>query len=182
MDDFENINVEDLVNKKPAKKKKNGCRKGKTVERQLCKILTDHFGVDFTRSVGSGNRWGQVTLSETAKQVFTGDISVPEGFKWVIESKGGYEKDIDMNAVCDGGITRLDSFIEQSLKDSEYCGRKPIVCWKRSRKPWLIMILLEDLAPFKEEIFPYRIHYRDWLILNLDDLLKLTNRKFWFSN
>ena len=55
MDDFENINVEDLVNGNPVKKKKNGCRKGKTIERQLCKILTDHFKVSFTRSIGSGN-------------------------------------------------------------------------------------------------------------------------------
>ena len=181
MDDFENINVEDLVNGNLVKKKKNGCRKGKTIERQLCKILTDHFKVSFTRSIGSGNRYGQVTLSETAKQVFTGDISVPDGFKWVIESKGGYD-DIDMNSVFDGGITRLNKFIKQSLKDAEYCGRKPIICWKRSRKPWLVMILLEDLYPFKENIFLYRINYLDWLIVNLDDLLKETNGKFWFSN
>jgi hypothetical protein len=179
--DFENLDVEDLLNKSKTKKKINGCRKGKSVERQLCKILTDTFKSEFTRSVGSGNRWSQVALSENAKQVFTGDISVPEGFKWVIESKGGYEKDIDLNGVCDGGITRLDDFIDQSNKDAEYCGRKPMICWKRSRKPWLIMIKADDLVPLKEDLFPYRIRYREWIIIKLEEILEETDRKFWFS-
>ena len=59
-------------------------------------MLTDFFGCSFTRSIGSGNRWGQVVLSEQAKQVFSGDICVPEGFKWVIECKGGYEDDMHL--------------------------------------------------------------------------------------
>lgn len=184
MDDFEKskIEIEDLLENSKIKKKKNGCRKGKRTERELCKLLTGFFKVDFNRSVGSGNRWGQVNLSENAKQVFTGDISVPEGFRWVIESKGGYEKDIDLNGLYEGKIGRLDDFIEQSKKDSKYCGRKPIICWKRARKPWLSMILIKDLKPFKEKSFTCRSYYNEWLIIKLQDLLDITNRDFWFEN
>jgi Holliday junction resolvase len=181
--DEDDLEIENFFDKKKSKKKVNGCRKGKTVERHLCKILTEHFGVEFNRSVGSGNRWGQVSLSENAKQVFTGDVSVPENFKWVIESKGGYEKDVDLNTVCDNkGISRIDEFIKQSTHDSEFCGRKPMICWKRSRKPWLLMIRTKDLHPCKETICPYRIHYRDWIILPLEDFLKKTKKDFWFSS
>lgn len=175
------LQIENLLEDKKKQKKIDGKSKGNRTELNLCKILTGFFNLSFTRSIGSGNRWGQVKLSDNAKQVFTGDICVPEGFKWVIESKGGYEKDIDLNGVCDGGISRLDFFIEQSLKDSEYCGRKPLICWKRNRKPWLSMILLKDLEFVDCEIFEYRIHYRDWLIIKLEDLLNSTKKDFWFK-
>lgn len=175
------LQIENLLEDKKKQKKIDGKLKGNRTELNLCKILTSFFNLSFTRSIGSGNRWGQVKLSDNAKQVFTGDICVPEGFKWVIESKGGYEKDIDLNGVCDGGISRLDFFIEQSLKDSEYCGRKPLICWKRNRKPWLSMILLEDFQPINVKVFEYRIHYRNWIIVKLQDLLNVTKKDFWFK-
>jgi hypothetical protein len=34
------------------------------------------------------------------------------------------------------------------------------------------MIRTKDLHPCKETICPYRIHYRDWIILPLEDFLK----------
>jgi len=179
--DENDLIIENLIKENKKIKKIDGKSKGNRTELQLCKVLTSFFNQQFTRSIGSGNRWGQVTLSETAKQVFSGDICVPEGFKWVIESKGGYEKDIDLNGVCDDGISRLDSFIEQASKDSDFCGRKPMVCWKRSRKPWLCMIKLKDLKTYlKEEVFLYRINYRDWVILTLDSLLEKSPKNFWF--
>jgi len=56
-----------------------------------------------------------------------------------------------------------------------------MVCWKRSRKPWLCMIKLKDLKTYlKEEVFLYRINYRDWVILTLDSLLEKSPKNFWF--
>lgn len=182
--DDDGLEVEDLLSGgyKP-KSKVDGKKKGNRTELGLCKLLTTHFGVDFTRSVGSGNRWGQVNLSEQAKQVFSGDICVPENFLWVFESKGGYEKEIDLTNAMDGeGIAQFDKFIEQSSHDAELCGRKPIICWKRNRKPWLACIRSEEFASLSGKAdFPYRLHYREWVIISLTELLEKTERSFWFK-
>lgn len=182
--DEDDLQIENLLEKKAKNKKKkiDSKAKGNRTELQLCKLLTAHFSEEFSKAPGSGARWSQVSyLPEHAKKTLTGDVCVPEKFKWVIESKGGYEGDIDLNALFDGGITMIDTFIEQSNRDSAYCGRRPMVCWKRSRKPWLIMIQLTDLQQIDETIFSYRIHYREWIIVLLEDLLNATDRKFWFN-
>lgn len=107
---------------------------------QLVKILNNRFGGGFSRSVGSGNRWSQVThLPKHAQEVFSGDLIVPQGFKWALESKGGYQN-IDLNSVFVGGSRELDGFLDQVTKDAERCGRKPMLCWKRDRKPWLAFV------------------------------------------
>ena len=45
-------------NVKHKKRKANGKKKGDRCELQLVKVLTKRFGEGFSRSVGSGNRWG----------------------------------------------------------------------------------------------------------------------------
>ena len=53
-DDFD---VDDILAHNKPTKKVNGCRKGKSVERQLCKVFNEQFEMEsFSRSVGSGNR------------------------------------------------------------------------------------------------------------------------------
>jgi hypothetical protein len=99
----EDAEVEDIFKKRP-KKIKSGI-KGKRVELEVVKSLNERFskvlaanpdGGKFSRSVGSGNRWGQnVHLSKNAVNTYSGDIVCPEGFLFVLESKGGYN-DIDL--------------------------------------------------------------------------------------
>jgi hypothetical protein len=175
----EDLQIDNILAKKEPKKRVNGKDKGGRVELELCKILKAHFNEEFIRSIGSGNRWGQVELTGKAKQVFTGDI-ISEGCRFVIECKGGYSE-VDLNNVF-GGITRLDDFIEQVQKDADYCGRTPLICWKKNHKPWVAMIKVADLQPYKEELWEYRIHYREWLIVHLMDFLKNTNKEFWYTN
>ena len=114
MDD-QDLLIENILDNNPKKKKKvNGKSKGDRTELHLCKKLTEHFGEEFSRALGSGSRWSQVgQLPEHAKKSLSGDVCVPEGFSWVIECKGGYENDINLTNVCDGDIARLDEFIEQ---------------------------------------------------------------------
>lgn len=170
-DDYE---IEDLS--KSRKKGINSGRKGKGAERELCKILAARFNKPFSRSVGSGNRWGQVSnLPQHAKQTFAGDICCPEEFKWVIESKCGYEEDIDLNSF-DSGISRIDKFIKQSLNDSVLSGRNPIIIWKRKRKNWLCFLRSIDLPKNKYE---YMIIYRDWVCISLEDLLRSDDSYFF---
>lgn len=175
MDDLE---IDDLKNMETKKKRVNGKRKGNRVELELCKKLTKHFSREFSRSVGSGNRWSQVSnMPAHAKSTLTGDICVPEGFLWVVECKGGYDDDVDFSSVLDGGCARLDEFIEQSTQDAEQSGRKPIICWKRSRKPWIAAVRKDD-CPVD---FEYSVCYRDWVIGSLDYLLSNTKENTWFE-
>jgi hypothetical protein len=176
-DDFE---VDDLMAEQAKKKKKlNSKKKGNRVELGLCKVLTEHFGCSFSRSVGSGNGWGRgVNLPSHAKTTFTGDICPPEGFLWVIESKGGYEDDIDLNAIIGENNSQLQKFINQVMDDHGRCGRKPIVVWKRSRKPALAMIQQQELpAGYDKD----RMFWNGWVIVNLVDLLQGTPRTYWFE-
>jgi hypothetical protein len=179
--DQEDLLLENILdNNKPKKKKVDGKDKGDRTELNLCKFLTKHFGSDFSRALGSGSRWSQVSnLPEHAKKTLTGDVCTPEGFKWVIESKGGYEDKLDLNNVCDGPITQLDQFIEQVSRDAEYCKRKPIILWKRNRKPWLAVVRAWDIIP--EGVFHFLIRYGDWRIVSFDELLKNTDRAYWFE-
>jgi len=176
--DENDLFIEDILEEKTVKKKINGKKKGNRVELELCKLLTKHFGKEFSRSVGSGNRWSQVHhMPEHAKKTLVGDICAPEDFLWVIECKGGYDKEIDLNGIFDG-ISRLDAFIEQSENDEGQSGRKPIICWKRSRKPWVAMVKAEH---FLDHGFDFLIRYKNWRIIKLEDLFEKTDDKFWFK-
>ncbi len=161
------------------KKKKINCKKkGNRVELELCKKLTKHHGCNFSRSVGSGNRFSQVSnMPIHAKSTLVGDICVPEKYKWVIECKGGYDKDVDFSSVFEGGCSRIDSFIEQSENDAKTSGRMPIIMWKRSHQPWIAMVKTSNLNIDLE----YKMNYKNWTIMSLDSLLQNTNNQFWFD-
>lgn len=177
---MDGLDVEDITpNMEPKKKKLNSKKKGNRVELALTKLLTAHFNKPFTRSVGSGNRWGQVSnMPSHAKTTLTGDICPPEGFLWVIECKGGYEDKIDLNGAL-GGCAQLDEFIKQSDDDAQRSGRKPLLIWKRSHKPWLALVRDTDV---NASLFINRIHYRDRVVVLLDELLsKYTEDNYWFE-
>lgn len=59
-DDENDFITDDLVKPKPARRRKaDGKRKGNRTELGPVKLLTRRFGSGFSRSVGSGNRWGR---------------------------------------------------------------------------------------------------------------------------
>jgi hypothetical protein len=177
----EDMEVDDIFeNNKPKKQKVDGKSKGDRTELHLCKLLANHFGETFSRALGSGSRDKQVNLPDHAKKALSGDICVPEFFKWIIECKGGYEDDMDAWNIVDGQLTQLDKFIEQVSRDAEYTKRKPILCWKRNRKPWVAGIKSSDFAGL-ESHFPNRIIYGEWVLVCLDKLLEVTDRNFWFE-
>lgn len=188
MEDYE---IEPIWEKEKPKKIKTG-QKGKRVERELCKILNKRFAKlisknsswgQFSRSVGSGNRWGQVSnLPKHAKDTFSGDITCPENFKFTIESKGGYN-DIDLNSAFDKGHKELDSFLQQALDDAERSGRYPMLIWKKDRKPRLAFIskstIESELTPEQILTYDYVLIYRDWVAFNLDELLGFEDEFFF---
>lgn len=180
----EDSEIEDILKSKP-KKIKSG-RKGKRVELDLIKRLNERFREaiagrpgcgSFSRSVGSGNRWGQrVHLSKAASDTYSGDIVCPEGFLFVLESKGGYN-DIDLCTVFSGGQAELDSFLKQVSDDSARCGRMPLLLWKKDRKPRLAFLKSSDL---KGREFPCMLRYGQWTAISMEDLVSLED-DFFFS-
>lgn len=171
----EDAEVEDIFTEK-TKKIKSG-KKGKRVELELVKSLNARFSDilaanppwgKFSRSVGSGNRWGQqVHLSRTATNIYSGDIVCPDHFRFVLESKGGYNH-VDLCSAFVGGSSELDEFLRQVSDDSVRCDRKPMLLWKKDRKPRLAFLKEEDTPAG----FIYEMRYREWKIVPYDDLIK----------
>lgn len=180
MDDIEIENLLESKNKKIKSKPK-----GKRVELQLVKDLNKRFDSilrknpkwgKFSRTVGSGNRWGQnVHLSKIAMDSFSGDIVCPPSFKFVIESKGGYNE-IDLCSVFSKGNSEIESFLKQVSADSERTGRMPLLFWKKDRKPRLAFLKIKDI---KEKSFEYYMKYKDWIIIEYDDLIAFKDEFFF---
>ena len=156
-------------------------RKGNRKELDLAKIFTKRFKKGFSRSVGSGNRWSQTAyLPKHAQKVFSSDLVVPSNFKFSLESKGGYDG-IDLNSIFSRGNSDLDKFLVQAYKDAKKCDKKPLLAWKRSRKPWLVFILSRDIEDINLD-FRYKLIYNKWTGLALDEFLKLEDDFFFDSS
>jgi hypothetical protein len=178
--------IDDLFEEPKKKKIKSGL-KGKAQERELVKILNERFakiiaenpsGGAFSRSVGSGNRFGQqVTLSEAASQIYAGDLTCPECFNFVIESKKGYN-DIDLYNAFTGKCGGLDEFLKQVETDAKRVGRRELLIWKKDRKNALAFLKTkvgESMPNVNAKMF-----YLEWTVMALDDLLTMPDN-WWFD-
>lgn len=182
----EEFELEDIFKNKN-KKIKSGS-KGKRVEREVCKILNERFKSilsshrdwgQFSRTVGSGNRWGQnVYLSTSAQENYSGDILCPSKFKFVLESKGGYN-DIDMCSFFERKNSEIDTFLKQVTEDSKRTQRMPLLLWKKDRKPRLAFLRKENINKKLYENFDCYMHYDAWLVLAFKDLLSLKDNFFF---
>lgn len=183
-DDQEIDDILENIKSKP-KKIKSG-RKGKRIERLLCKLLNDRFSDlleahkdwgNFSRTIGSGNRWGQnVQLSQEAQNTFGGDVVCPPTFKFVVESKGGYD-DIDLVSVFDEGHYEIDNWISQAEDEAERTKRLPVIVWKKNRKPQIAIVRNEDLPDTMDRV--YELRYREWSMVAFDDWIKLPDDYFF---
>ncbi len=181
---MDNLDIEDIIRnaeiqKLKKKKRINSGDKGKRTERQLGKKLQKRFGFEFTRTLGSGNRWSQVTyLPKHAQQTFTGDLVCPTNFRWVIESKGGYD-DIDPYTMLSQGHHKVDEWIEQAIKEAGHSDRDPLICWKKTRKAWVCMIQTKHLGKRR---FKYSFKYKDWTLIPLNVILEFKDDFFFTEN
>jgi hypothetical protein len=187
----DDLEVEDILANVKKKKKINSKGKEKRSVNQLVHVLNKRFSKllspnpewgKFSRSVGSGNRWGQrVGLSKSNLQTYSGDLSCPENFKWVIESKAGYDN-IDLCSAIDGGNAELDDWFKQVGKDAARSGRQPMVIWKKDYKPRVAFITADDfvwMLRHKPNPFEYRIEYRDWIGVSFDVLMEFPDKVFF---
>ena len=159
-------------------KRINSKSKGNRAELELAKILTKRFGMPFARvGVSSGARPKQVQLASSAKQAFTSDLIVPDGFRFSVECKS-VNKDVDILAQS----ALLDKFLKQTKEDAESIGKVPMLCWKRNRKGWIV-VLPERYVFSKTIVFTnYYSVYREWVVCYLDALLEIDQPDFWFND
>jgi hypothetical protein len=155
----------------------NSKSKGNRAELELSKIFSKRFNLPFARvGVSSGARPKQVKLDGQAAEIFTGDLVVPTGFRFSIESKStaGNVDLLNQSAL-------LDKFLQQAEGDAKSIGKLPMLCWKRNRKGWIAAVPSQALR-FTGEMLPmYHLRYRDWLVCNLEALLAMKSPCVWFT-
>jgi hypothetical protein len=181
--DFE---IDDILSSR--KKKIKSGAKGKRSERLIVNLLNNRFDKilndnkswgKFSRSVGSGNRWGQkVSLSTQIEAAFASDLVCPPSFRFSIESKSGYNE-IDFFSIFVTGNRELDVFLDQVSRDAERAQKDPLLLWKKDRRPLLAFFIDKDNLFSKTE---YKLVYRNWIATSLETLLRLPDEYFFQMN
>ena len=119
------------------KKRVNSRTKGNTFERQIAKLLNDRFNTtEFSRTPGSGAFATTHSLPDHLK--IYGDLITPIKFKYCIECKKGYNKE-NLYSLYNYS-SEFWGFLDQCEKDSEKCGKIPMVIFKQDRYPTLAII------------------------------------------
>ena len=159
--------IDQILDRLERKKKVNSGLKGNRGENGVIDLLTERFNMPFSRVPDSGARMSQVALPEELKAAYTGDIVVPPGFLYCIECKNGYD-DVNVENILLKGRTdaTIDGFLAQAEKDAGRVNKKPMLCWKKTGKPFLAFT--RDLRAGD-----YGFFYRDWVACHLKEILKL---------
>ena len=170
---FDDYLYDDIVqNHQEKKKKKRAKPKGNRGELELSKILNNKFNSnEFSRSLGSGNRWSQV---DSVKADYIGDLVVPTGFRFTIECKTGYSE-IDLGTMLSKGNPMFDTFLKQATDDAKKAKKQPLLAWRRDRKKWLFAINEKEIEEYS---FQYLMKYRNWSIIHIDQFLSIPNNFF----
>lgn len=166
------------------KKRINSSRKGKRGERDLCRILSERFGLPFAKRPDEFGSGGWSTTHETVQEGLdldhmAGDILTPKGFRFCIENKLGYDLEI-LNLLPGANRKRdrtlLDSFVAQAERDSARVGKEPLVIYKKDRCPHLAGIPKKILP--NHNLVPF-LEYNGYLWFSLDSLLTLPDDFFF---
>lgn len=158
-------------------KRINSKSKGNRAELELSHMLSERFGVPFARvGVTSGARPKQVKLDRQAAETFTGDIVVPNGFRFSIESKA---VNVQVDLLAKSAL--LDKFLKQAEADAKSVGKMPLLCWKRNRRGWIAAVPSRAFMFTGATLPAYYSRYQDWLVCNLEALLAVRVPRFWFT-
>ena len=158
------------------KKKVNSRAKGSTFERQIAKILNDRLGTtEFSRTPGSGAFATTHSLPDHLK--IYGDLITPQNFKYCLECKKGYNNQ-NLYSLYNHS-SDFWKFIDQCQKDSEKCGKIPMVIFKQDRQPTLAIIPSNVVVESNNyiEIHKEGQYYRVYMF---DDLLQ-ENDSIWVN-
>jgi Holliday junction resolvase len=171
--------MEDNFDISPLKKKKkvNSRTKGSTFERQIAKMLNEKFSTkEFSRTPGSGAFATTHSLPDHLK--IYGDLITPQNFKFCIECKKGYNQ-VNHYSLLDYS-SKLWEFIDQCQKDSEKCGKIPMVIFKQDRQRTLVITDSNNISMNYYPSIEIKKEHRKYKIYYLEDLLK-EGSWFWFD-
>ena len=184
------MHVEDIIgDMKKRESRKKGIRsdrKGNRGEREIAAYFNERFSTllaenldwgRFYKSDGSG-AFGHRHLGQGGQSACVGDIFTPDNFKFVVESKLGYNDVIDLNNAFYGGVTKLDEFLKQVEDDAERTGtRMPILLWRKDRQKHLAFLKTKHMP--KRKKFKYSMKYCDWTVISFEDLLTFEDEFFF---
>lgn len=174
------VNLNKIVEAGGKKRKRiNSRTKGSTFERRVCEILNQRFGVeDFCRSPGSGAFASTHKLPSHLK--IYGDIITPAEFNFTIECKKGYNKEALGSFFSPS--SNLRKFLKQAEKDADFADRLPMIIFKQDRNKTITILKLSEVYKFLEYELDTYLKYKDWLIVELDEVLnKFPNEVFFTS-
>jgi Holliday junction resolvase len=160
-----------------ANKNKN---KGKAFERQICEILSRHFGLNFQRIPNSGayvggqNAFRYETLTEEQKLLADGDIIVPSELSHISMECKSY-KDFSFSGLFLGQNSLLDGWIKQS---SETQKPKWLLFFKINNKG---MFVVYDINKFSSDMVKenYHVYQNKYIIQSLEDFLNKNKDKLY---
>lgn len=160
-----------------ANKNKN---KGKAFERQICEILSKHFGLNFQRIPNSGayvggmNAFRYETLTEEQKLLADGDIIVPSELSHISMECKSY-KDFSFSGLFLGQNSLLDGWIKQA---SETQKPKWLLFFKINNKGTFVVY---DINKFSPEMIKdnYHVYQNKYIIQSLEDFLTKNKNKLY---
>lgn len=161
-------------------KRKNSRQKGNKFENDVCKLLNKRFDTnEFCRTPGSGAFATTHTLPEHL--TIGGDLITPKNFKFLIECKKGYNKDLQIPEFfsCKSWISGV---LYKLLAESEKYQKKPLLIIKQDRKEELAVIPTE----LRPGLYEYGYSYIEinnsndwkWTIIPLKEFLKFRDEFF----
>jgi hypothetical protein len=142
---------EDVIFNKTVKKKVNGCRKGKSAERDICHEMEAIFPGDIFRRVPSSGAFmggfnfnKNMNINDEAKRTLTGDIITPTWMKFSLESKA-YNDSPMFHKVMNGGDKDLDKWIDQATGDAAKVDKKMLIIFRITSKRMGFVCLERDV-------------------------------------
>lgn len=183
--DVEDI-IKNLEKKELSKKRKNSSKKGKRAENNLCHIFEKKFEMIFSRVPESGAMATRGRVKKSVESEVCGDIITPDNFKFVIESKKGYDLDIINffynEKMFSGKKTdkkTFESFLKQVEDDSKRANKEPMLIYYKDYRPPIIATTYEKIIDKDKNYMVYFYNSKSWFITSLYNILNVKNEKFF---
>ena len=152
--------------------------KGNRVEREFAKLFTDRFKQTFRRVPASGAHGTQIAntdIREDAKEILTGDLICPKGFRFSIEIKSRKEFNfwdlLNRETKCE-----IHEWIEQAENEARVSRKDFLIIAKiNNRKPFVVF----DAAKIGLGLASHLLFNNGYGIIRLDNFLELPDTFFW---
>jgi hypothetical protein len=156
--DLSDINLDEIPpdDMRMPKKKVNGCKKGKTAERDICHEMEQIFkGEIFRRVPSSGAFMGgfnfnkNMHINDEAKRTLTGDIITPTWMKFSFESKAYNDTPMFHKILC-GEDKDIDKWVAQACTDAAKVDKKMLIIFKiTSKRKAFVALNIKDFELFR---------------------------------